>query len=127
MEKEKIQILKMVESGKLSAQEAVDLLAALDEPGESSGAPAVPRKAKKRWFKIRVYEGGDAKPKVNITLPLGLFKIASKIIPGSAQLQLKEKNLNLEDIFASIDEIEDGKILEVQDNGDNERVEILVE
>ncbi|MBN1355449.1 hypothetical protein JXA40_04155 [bacterium] len=127
MESEKTQILKMVEEGKINAEEAAQLLEAVGRrAGEVEKADAgMPRK--KKWLKIRVYEGDLEKPKVRVTLPLGLIKMVSKVLPQSARLQLEEKEIDLDQILSQIEDVEGGKIVEVQDDDDNERVEIVVE
>jgi DUF4097 and DUF4098 domain-containing protein YvlB len=128
MENERTQILKMVEEGKIKADEAAKLLEAVSQPGEGVTETAVEKVGKKKkWLKIRVYEGDLEKPKVRVTLPLGLIKMVSKVIPQSARVQLEEKEIDLEQILSQIEDVEGGKIIEVQDDEDNERVEIVIE
>ncbi len=117
----------MVEDGKLSAEEAAKLISAVGA-GDGSGPSAVVKaKPGMRFLKIRVFESDRTKPKVNISIPMGLVKVVSKFIPKSARMELNEKNINLEEILASIDEVSEGKILEVHDEEDNEHVEIVIE
>jgi hypothetical protein len=127
MENEKLQILKMVESGKISSPEAVRLLEALEShsPHELEKVNAGP--SKKKYLKIRVFDSEGGKSKVNVSLPLGLVRMISKIIPHSAKMELDNKNIDLEEILSAVENVEDGKILEVQDDEDNERVEIVIE
>jgi hypothetical protein len=40
---------------------------------------------------------------------------------------LWEKEIDLEQILSQIEDVEGGKIIEVQDDEDNERVEIVIE
>jgi hypothetical protein len=126
MENESLRILKLVESGKISADEAEKLLAAISKSSDKPDLVKA-KTGKLKWLKIRVYQGDAAKPKVNISLPLSLVKVVTKILPKSAKIQLDEKNINLEEILAAIDENTGGKILEVHDEEDNEHVEIVIE
>lgn len=126
MENEKIRILKLVESGKLTADEAAKLLEALQpETGMKERKADVVSKA--RFLKIRVSEDGQSRPKVNVVLPLGLIRLVNKIVPESAKIQLEERNIDLDQIISAIDETTGGKILEVHDEEEGEHVEIVVE
>ena len=53
--------------------------------------------------------------------------MVSKILPQSARLQLEEKQIDLDEILSQIQNVEGGKIIEVHDDEDNERVEIVIE
>jgi hypothetical protein len=125
MNSEKIRILKMVEAGKLSPEEAGKLLEALSAPEAES--TQIKKSGKPKFLKIRVYEEGKARPKVNVMLPLGLIRMLQRIVPESARIQLQEKNIDLDEIISMIDETTGGKILEVHDDEDGEHVEIVVE
>lgn len=126
MENEKNRILKMVEAGKLSADEAFKLMDAMNNPApmEVIGKETT---SKARFLKIRVFDKNRQKAKVNITLPLFLVRGLSKLIPHSAQVQLNEKNINLEQIMSLIDQAAGTKLIEVDDDDENERVEIFIE
>lgn len=123
MSQEKLQILNMVKEGKISADEGVKLLDALENNENDSGIN--PRKGK--HFRIRVLVP-DEETKVNVTLPISLLKVGVKIASKFSP-ELKEAGLSedtLEDILKSIDSEEIGKIVEV-DTEDGTKVEITVE
>ncbi|MBN1295179.1 hypothetical protein JXA80_00270 [bacterium] len=128
---EKVRILKMVEEGKLSPEEAVKLLEVLEVRSASSvPAMVMPDPKPRRWMrflKIRVYEGDFSKPKVNIAVPLGLLKLATKFMPEDAKAQINEHNIDLDEILRAVDENTQGKLLEVEDDEDKTRVEIFIE
>jgi hypothetical protein len=129
MNDEKIRILKMVEEGKLSASEAAKLIEAL-EPSKDGGSASALAKSpgkKARFFKIRVFEGDMNKPKVNVTLPLGLMKAVTKVLPKSAKVQLEDNNIDLDALLKAVDENADTKIVEVEDDEEKTRVEIFIE
>lgn len=77
--KDKRKILDMVAEGKISAAEAAQLLAALDEP--------VKKKSKK--FFIMVTREGSSTPKLKIALPLSVVKLAAGLIPSNATMNAK--------------------------------------
>jgi len=131
MSEEKTRILKMVEEGKISSEEAVKLLEALEirEP-EQKGLLQLGKKSPRkliRFLKIRIYEGNFDKPKVNIAVPLGLLKLATKFMPEDAKAQINDHNIDLDEILRAVDENTQGKLLEVEDNEDMSRVEIFIE
>jgi len=129
MADEKVRILKMVEEGKISSEEAVKLLEALegaDAPDALAVAAKKPRKFM-RFLKIRVFEGDLEKPKVNISVPIGLLKLATKFMPEDAKAQINEHNIDLDEILRAVDENTQGKLVEVQDDEDKTRVEIFIE
>jgi hypothetical protein len=93
---EKLKILKMVEEGKISGEEAHKLLEALE-------AKPLEEEAKARWLKVKVIENGTQK--VNVRIPLKLMKILAKAggninikLPAEAQEQLAEKGIELGDM-----------------------------
>ncbi|MCK9444671.1 MAG: hypothetical protein M0Q14_09135 [Tissierellaceae bacterium] len=122
---EKLQILNMVKEGKISAEEGVKLLEALEDTITSKEVSYSDSKAK--WLKIRVFEPGD-NTKVNVTLPLSLFSVGIKLA-GKFSPELKEAGLSdgdLEEIFAAIKSGATGKIVDV-DSEDGTKVEIVIE
>ena len=134
MTNEKLRILKMVENAKISAEEASQLLAALNS-SENSGKKA-------KWLKIRVYENNSEKPKVKVSVPIAVAKLATKIggkfkisMPKKAREKMEEKGINLDaETFENIDKLFDelsvnGRfdLVNVVDEEDGDRVEIYVE
>jgi hypothetical protein len=137
---ERARVLRMVAEGKISPEEAADLLEAI----QSSSAPRSPEPAsmpeppsppafesrelrlrrRGRFLVIHVKEGGDNK--VNVRIPLNLTRAAGKFIPRSAQTYLNKYEINLQEFLDDISETEGGgTLLEVRD-GDN-KVLIAVE
>ena len=123
---EKMQILTMVKDGKISTEEGVKLLDALDNSGVDLGKNFnIASKAK--WLKIRVFDPEDA-TKVNVTLPISLISIGVKLA-GKFSPELKEAGLtesDMEEIFEAIKNGETGKIVEI-DSEDGTKVEVVIE
>jgi hypothetical protein len=139
-DEERARILRMVSEGKLSPEEAADLLEALQsardlEQPEMSlppapgypGNPAVPQVPgwgrRARAVVIQVREGGESK--VNIRVPISLTKAAGKFIPRQAQAHLAKYEINLTELLDDLAGSDRGTLLEVKD-GEN-RVVIAVE
>jgi hypothetical protein len=120
---ERIKILQMLEEGKITADEATTLLRALDGGrGASPGGP-VPG-GERRFLRIQVTDLHSGKAKVNVTIPIGLvnvgLRMAERFAPEFDGFDMQE----LEGLLASGAV---GKMVEVVDEEDGERVEIFVE
>ena len=139
MSEEKRRILDMIQAGKITAAEGMELFAALEE-GEQKEVPAVSQSLSNRFLRVRV---DNAKSKVNVNIPLGLLKATSKLvnmgmgfIPEEARLEMQKKGVDVskidfEELVDLIDKgLVDGKLVEVdaEDPHDGRtKVEVYVE
>ncbi|MBU5439333.1 hypothetical protein KQI42_15015 [Tissierella sp. MSJ-40] len=123
LKEEKIQILNMVQEGKVSPEEGITLLEALENNKEEINES----NSSAKWLKIRVFDP-DEDTKVNVTLPITLInlgvKLAGKFSPEFKEAGLSEKDMN--EIFDAIKGGATGKIVDV-DSKNGERVEIVIE
>jgi len=129
---ERMKILKMVEDGKISAEDGAKLLAALSNGNGASAAASsaqtsytnVKSASGAKWFRIRVTDMATGRPKVNVNLPIGLVsvgaKIAGKFAPEADMIEVNQ-------IIEAIRSGAQGKIIDVMDEEDGEHVEIYVE
>ena len=76
-----------------------------------------------RALRIRVSK--DDGDKVNMTVPLGIAKLLR--FGGIAKALKKHNDIDVDDILDEIDEIPDGKVLDVVDEKTGDHVEIFVE
>ena len=136
MSDDRRRILQMVADGTISAEEATELLDALQPeqrrdtpPPEAPMPPRPPRPVtvqsvrSPRVLIIQVTEGESNR--VNLRIPLGLARAAGKFIPRKAQEHLGEYGIDLTSLFEGITDSDEGVILQVQDEED--RVLIAVE
>ena len=119
---ERLKILKMIDDGKINAEEGAKLLSALSESRQSKSKPAVrTTTGGARWLRVRVTDMVTGKPKATVNLPLGLvdagMNIASKYAPDIA----------FDELIGSINDGAQGKIIDVIDEEDGEHVEIFIE
>jgi hypothetical protein len=136
-EREKKQILLMLEEGKINAEQAEKLLRALDvtEPKteiktESKFSP-VSEKANggklKGKFKVEVQSAdGD---NVVVTLPLMLAKLAVNMMPASKMAEIKANGVDINEIVNNIEsfvDMVDEDIVNVQ-SADGDKVRIYIE
>lgn len=68
-------VLRLVESGRLSAEEALPLIESLQRSGGSSRAA--------RQIRVRVAERG--REVVNLRIPLGFAEMATRLVPGLSE------------------------------------------
>jgi hypothetical protein len=79
-------------------------------------------------LKIRVFKDGKSQPDTTITIPGGILKVASKLIPKKAAAALEDKGIEINELIklANNPEIQ-GTIVEVEEHKKNERIIISLE
>lgn len=99
MPNEKERIVKLLEDGKITADDAAKLLAALggDESGSDARGGTPPPKDKKLRCVVEIE--GDENVNINLALPLEVAKIAegiiSSIIPDEAAERLETRGIHI--------------------------------
>jgi hypothetical protein len=118
---ERLKVLEMLEDGKITPEEAAALLRALGK-----GREPAPRAAagENRYLRIRVTDLASGTGKVNVTIPIGLVSAGLRIAERFAP---EARGINMGELEEAILGGAQGKIVEVMDAEDNERVEIYVE
>ena len=120
---ERMQILEMVEDGKITAAESMELFSAL----ERNDQEIVP-KTDAKWLKVRVYTLDD-QPKVNVNIPISLvdvgLKLAKKYDPKLKDSGLD--NIDLDEILDAIKNGAEGKIVDVIDEEEQTKIKVYVE
>lgn len=97
---EKLRILKMIEEGKLTAEEAMELMKAIGGELSEQTAVTVKNSYDKKMFRIIVDSPqGD---KVNIQFPVGAIK---KILKATGKLPIPDKNLEGFDLSQMMDAV----------------------
>ncbi len=121
---ERMKILKMIEEGKLSAEEGTKLLSALNGPKtpippRPPGMPGGPR-----WLRIRVTDTRTGRSKASVQIPLALVDAGMKI---GAHFAPEVEGVNMSNVMEALRAGVTGKIIDVTDEEDGEHVEIYVE
>ena len=122
---ERLKILKMVEDGKISAEDGAKLLAALNEGRKNTPPPTPgPGGGEARWFRVRISELSSGKTTTTVNIPLGLvnagIKMGARFVPSWDSGQM-------EAVTEALRSGASGKIIDVTDEDKGERVEIFVE
>lgn len=124
---ERKRILKLIQEGKITAEEGAKLLNALGSSDSSSKrrSTAAPRSGKTaRWVRVRVTDVATGKTKTTVNIPLGLIDWGLQI---GAQFAPEVGGLDLNQLSEMLDEGTMGKIVDVINEEDGEHVEIYVE
>ena len=120
---ERMQILKMIEEGKISAEEGAKLLAALSA-GSKVEAKREASGPSPKQFRVRVTDLATGRNKVNINIPMSLVNVGIKM---GARFAPDVEGIDFDEVVAAIKSGSQGKIVDVVDEEDGERVEIYVE
>lgn len=122
---ERLKILKMIEDGKISAEEGAKLLSALSEGRRGPTPPMPPRPpGGPRWLRIRVTEVNSGRSKASVQIPLDLVDAGMKI---GAHFAPEVNGVDMNNVMHAIRSGMTGKIIDVLDEVDGEHVEIYVE
>jgi DUF4097 and DUF4098 domain-containing protein YvlB len=121
---ERMQILKMIEEGKISASEGAELLRALDQGNRRQSAEPLKGTSNPRWFRVRVTDVSTGRNKVNVNIPLGLASVGIKM---GARFAPEMEGVDYNQVMEAIRSGQQGKIIDITDEEDGERVEIFVE
>jgi hypothetical protein len=79
-------------------------------------------------LKIRIYKGGESDPDTTVTIPGGVLKIASKLIPKQAAAALQEKGIDIEELITlSANPDFHGTLVEVEEHKKNEKIVISLD
>ncbi|PWH12016.1 MAG: hypothetical protein DDG60_15350 [Anaerolineae bacterium] len=122
---ERLRILKMIEEGKISAEQGAKLLAALSEGRRGPVPPPAPRASgAARWLRVRVTDVATGRAKATVQIPLALLDAGMKI---GAHFAPEVEGVNMSSIMEALRAGVTGKIVDVVDEKDGEHVEIFVE
>jgi len=123
---ERMKILKLIEEGKISADEGAKLLSALGD--SRRGIPTPPRPpgmgGPARWLRIRVTDIRTGRSKASVQIPLQLVDAGMKI---GAHFAPEVEGVDMSNVMDALRSGVTGKIIDVTDEDDGEHVEIFVE
>jgi len=118
---ERMKILKLIEEGKVSAEEGAKLLSALATANRPlSGISASGAK----WLRVRVTDVNSGRSKATVQIPISLMEAGMKI---GAHFAPEIDGVNMDQILEALRTGMTGKIIDVTDDEDGEHVEIFVE
>jgi hypothetical protein len=119
---ERMKILKMIEEGKISVEEGARLLEALGK--QKRKAPDL-REGEPRWLRVRVTDVDSGKETIRVNLPIGLLNVGLRM--GARFVPDIEQELAMEELAEALDQGITGKIVDIVDDEDGQRVELFIE
>ncbi|MBL8090090.1 MAG: hypothetical protein KF758_09445 [Anaerolineales bacterium] len=122
---ERMKILKLIEEGKISAEEGAKLLSALSD--SRRGIPTPPRppgSGGARMLRVRVTDTRTGRSKASVQIPLALVDAGLKI---GAHFAPEVQGVDMSNVMEALRMGVTGKIIDVTDEEDGEHVEIFVE
>jgi hypothetical protein len=117
----------MVEESKISAEQAVELLLALESQEKPAKKPEDipgPSRTGGKWLRVKVTDAETGRSRVNIRVPTSLVGAGLKM---GMRLSPEIESLDTEQIMKFIDSGTTGKIVDVTDEEDNEHIEVYIE
>ena len=121
---ERVMILRMIEEGKISAEDGARLLAAMNEAEDASltttTVPVPTSQNGNRFLHVRVTDLQTGKRKVSINIPVTLVSFALRFVPESA-------GINVDEVRTAIENGYTGTVVDVYDEEDNQHVEVMLE
>ncbi len=122
-----MQILKMIESKKITAEEGAKLLGALGDKDHSvdGDTPQPSPSTTGKWFRVRVTDLRTGRRKVNVNIPLGLVDVGLKMGAKFAPAGLE--GLDLNQIMIALKNGNQGKVIDAEDEEGGEHVEVFIE
>ncbi len=113
----------MLEEGTITPDEAAKLLQAISAGQSREGSrPGTGREA--RWLRVRITDTLTNENKVSINIPMGLvrtgIRMGARFVPSDSEIDYQE-------LMDAIQGGETGKIFEMIDEDQGERVEIWAE
>lgn len=123
MNEEKKLILDMLKEGKISVDEAENLLEFVEKKPRE---PTLAKSENRKFFKVMVTEGDSTK--VNVRIPLALAEVGLKLVPKD-KLKIEGKQIDLDEILKLIKEGQEGEFvnIETMDKGKEVKVKIFVD
>lgn len=118
LSEEHLRILRLIESGQVTAEEGARLIEALGQ--EERARPSSPP----RFLRIRVTDLSSRRNKIDVTIPISLIGIGLKL---GARLAPQSAGNTVEELMRAIESGSTGRIREVQDLEEGERIEIFIE
>jgi hypothetical protein len=124
LESERLAVIRMVEEGKVTAEEGARLLGALGGKKPPAGPPAPRPAGRPRWLRVRVTDVASGRTKASVNIPVGLVSWGLSI---GAQFAPQVNDYDLNELTEMLESGYQGKLIDVLDDEDGEHVEIYVD
>ncbi len=118
-QEERLRILRLIEDGKISAEEGARLIEALGQ-AKNGGNPSSLRAAdRSRYIRIRVTDCITGHQKIALNIPAGLVHFGLRFLP-------EEAGVHVDTIRKALDSGMSGCVVDLMDDG-GQRIRVFVE
>lgn len=118
---ERMKILEMIREGTISAEEGARLLEAL-QTQDKRQTQSEGRKS--RWMRVKVTDLKTSAVKVSVNIPMGLVRVGIKM---GARFTPRDSAIDYNGVMDALRNGSTGKIVDLENKDENERVEIWIE
>lgn len=118
---ERLKILKMIEEDKITAEEGARLLKVL---GKQERKRAAAPTSESGWLRVHVTDLDSGKTSVNVNVPMRLVNVGLRL---GARFVPDMEGLDVEELAEALRQGLTGKIIDVIDEDEGQRVEVYVE
>lgn len=119
---ERLRILNLIQESKITPEEGLRLLDALDKAGEAKPTRAVTTSA--RWLRVVITDVKSGKTRVNVRLPVAVLNTGIKM---GARFSTDIGQIEMLQVMDAIRSGATGKVLDVIDDEDEEHIQIILE
>lgn len=121
---ERLKILKLIQEGKISAEEGIELLDMITGETAPATEPNPTPKSLPQWFRVVVTDTNTGKIRVNVRLPISLVSAGMKM---GAKFSPHVEGLDQGKLAELIHSGATGKVIDLYDDQDGEQVEVIIE
>lgn len=125
---EKLKILKLVQDGKISAEEGIELLDLISLKNSKTknvfSEPESQPRPSAQWFRVVVTDTNSGKTRVNVRLPVSLVNAGMKM---GAKFSPQVDGLDRNTLMEFLNSGSTGKVVDVFKDDDGEHVEVYIE
>lgn len=138
---ERMRVLNLLSEGKITSEQAADLLQAMDDgpqqqpvsppppptPAQFEDAPAPDdwvAKQPARWLHVRVTDTDTGRPRVNVRIPISLVGWGLRV---GRQFAPEIEGVDFNELIKAMQSGEGGSFVDVVDEEDGEHVEVFLE
>jgi hypothetical protein len=121
---ERLEVLRMIQNGQITASEGARLLEALreHERDRKEGRQPTSQEQRMRLFHIRVTDLETGRQKIDMRIPWGLINVGVKMGARFAREEIK-----LEELITAVQAGAKGEVMKLVDEEGGELIEIFVE
>lgn len=129
MNEEKLRILRMIEEGKISAEEGARLMDLVDDDTLKQELPhnSIPSGGKAKKIRILVTDIATGQVKTDIRVPTGFLRAGKGLFAeGPIADKLSAEGIDVKDMFSE-NHVPGDELLNIEDLEDNEKIVITYE